>query len=120
MSVLAAGGAAVGRLTLLADPTDVGDETHKAGPIAIVVIAVLCVACFVLFRSMSKHMRRVREQFPTDDPVQQGGTGEHADGVAAAAAPDAGSQDGAGVAPSPATAGASRPAPKSRSHTPDA
>lgn len=53
----------------LADDTDVGDETHKAGPIAIVVIVVLCVACFILFRSMSKHLRRVRDDFPADEPA---------------------------------------------------
>ena len=46
----------------LADDTDVGDETHKAGPLAILVIAVLCIACFLLFRSMSKHLRRVRDE----------------------------------------------------------
>ncbi len=64
MSVLAA----LSQAAYLADDTDVGDETHKAGPVAILVIVVLCVACFLLFRSMSKHMRRVRDRFPDDVP----------------------------------------------------
>lgn len=93
--------AAVSQLAYLADDTDVGDETHKAGPLAIVVIVVLCVACFFLFRSMSKHLRRVRDEFPDDQEP---------------------SAPGAEVAGSSATGqplppGSVRPAPKAKSRT---
>lgn len=104
MSVLAAGNAALTQLQFLADDTDVGDETHKAGPIAVVVVVVLCVACFVLFRSMTKHMRRVREQFPDTEPTVE------ADGSSPAAPTDAPAPPGV-VSPT----GAPGPAPKSRS-----
>lgn len=53
-------------LALLADDSS-GGEAKKAGPIALVVILLLCVACYFLFRSMSRHLRKVREQFPVDD-----------------------------------------------------
>jgi len=43
-------------------------EAAKAGPIAFAVILVLCVACYFLFKSMSKHLKRVRENFPADPP----------------------------------------------------
>jgi hypothetical protein len=43
-------------------------EAAKAGPIAFAVILVLCVACYFLFKSMSRHMKRVRENFPVDPP----------------------------------------------------
>ncbi|HEY7046861.1 MAG TPA: hypothetical protein VH373_06535 [Jatrophihabitantaceae bacterium] len=44
-----------------------GGEAKKAGPIALAVILVLCVACYFLFRSMTRHLRKVREEFPRDD-----------------------------------------------------
>jgi hypothetical protein len=50
--------------TLLAD-----GENKKSGPIGLAVILLLCVACYFLFKSMSKHLRRVREEFPTDAPA---------------------------------------------------
>ncbi len=40
-------------------------EAVKAGPIGLAVILLLCIVCYFLFKSMSKHMRRVREEFPT-------------------------------------------------------
>ena len=43
-------------------------EGSKAGPIGLAVILLLCIACYFLFKSMSKHMKTVRENFPTDDP----------------------------------------------------
>ncbi len=49
--------------TVLADAGD-GGEAKKAGPIGLVVIVLLCVACYFLFKSMSKHLKRVREEFP--------------------------------------------------------
>ena len=53
--------------TLLAD-----GENKKSGPIGLAVILVLCVACYFLFKSMSKHLRKVREDFPADAPAQGG------------------------------------------------
>ena len=44
-------------------------EGGKAGPIGLAVILLLCIACYFLFKSMSKHMRQVREHFPVDEPV---------------------------------------------------
>ncbi len=50
-------------------------EAVKSGPWGLAIILVLCVACYFLFKSMSKHLRRVREDFPgqerprTDDPA---------------------------------------------------
>ncbi|HLY33294.1 MAG TPA: hypothetical protein VKQ07_02060 [Jatrophihabitantaceae bacterium] len=41
-------------------------ENQKSGPIGFAVILVLCVACYFLFKSMSKHLRKVREQYPPD------------------------------------------------------
>ncbi len=58
--------AALHAVAVLADD-DSGGESKKAGPIALLVILLLAIACFFLFRSMSKHLRRVREGFPTDD-----------------------------------------------------
>lgn len=52
-------------LVLLADGS--GGESKKAGPIGLVVILLLCFACYFLFRSMSRHLKRVREQFPSDE-----------------------------------------------------
>ena len=50
----------------LADDTgnNSGGENKKSGPIGVVVIIVLCVACYFLFKSLSKHLKRVREEFP--------------------------------------------------------
>ena len=51
-------------IAVLAD--DGGGESKKAGPIALLVILLLAVACYFLFRSMTKHLRRVRDHFPDD------------------------------------------------------
>jgi hypothetical protein len=39
-------------------------ECQKSGPLGLLVILLLCVACYFLFKSMSKHLKRVRENFP--------------------------------------------------------
>ena len=39
-------------------------EGWKSGPIGLAVILALCVASYFLFKSMSKHLRKVREEFP--------------------------------------------------------
>lgn len=41
-------------------------EAGKAGPIGLAVILLLCIAAYFLFKSMSKHLRKVRENFPVD------------------------------------------------------
>lgn len=43
-------------------------EAAKAGPIGLAVILLLCIACYFLFKSMAKHMRKVRENFPGEVP----------------------------------------------------
>jgi hypothetical protein len=43
-----------------------GGEGVKSGPIGLAVILVLCIAAYFLFKSMSKHLKKVREEFPTD------------------------------------------------------
>ncbi len=45
-------------------------EGWKSGPIGLAVILVLCIACYFLFTSMSRHMRKVRESFPDSSPTQ--------------------------------------------------
>jgi hypothetical protein len=42
-------------------------EGWKSGPIGLAVILALCVAVYFLFKSMSKHLRKVREEFPTGE-----------------------------------------------------
>jgi hypothetical protein len=46
-------------------------EAAKSGPIGLAVILVLCVVCYFLFKSMSKHLRKVREEFPGRPGGQQ-------------------------------------------------
>ena len=43
-------------------------EAAKAGPWWLAVVLLLCIACYFLFRSMSKHLRKVRDEFPVDPP----------------------------------------------------
>ena len=48
-------------------------EAAKSGPIGLAVILVLCIVVYFLFKSMSKHLRKVREDFPPsgeDAPAQ--------------------------------------------------
>jgi hypothetical protein len=49
---------------------DGGGEAKKAGPIALVVILLLCIACYFLFRSMARHLRKVRDEFPSGEDGQ--------------------------------------------------
>jgi hypothetical protein len=51
-------------LDLAARPT--GGEGVKSGPIALAIILLLCIAAYFLFKSMSKHLKRVRDDFPAD------------------------------------------------------
>jgi hypothetical protein len=50
----------------LAEPLAKSGEAGKSGPIGFAVIPCLCVACYFLFKSMSKHLRKVREEFPAE------------------------------------------------------
>lgn len=45
---------------------DPSGEAAKSGPWGLAIILLLCLACYFLFKSMSKHMRKVREQFPIE------------------------------------------------------
>jgi len=54
-------------LAQVAAPTG---EAAKAGPIALLVILLLCTACYFLFRSMTKHLKKVRDDFPAELPPE--------------------------------------------------
>ena len=41
-------------------------EAAKSGPWGFAIILVLAVACYFLFKSMSRHMKYVREHPPTE------------------------------------------------------
>lgn len=69
---------------LLADAVVSGSgESKKSGPIGLAVILVLCVACYFLFKSMSRHLRRVREDFPAGGAGSPAGTAAPGDRPAA-------------------------------------
>jgi hypothetical protein len=53
---------------VLVDVLAKGGEAVKSGPIGLAVILILCIVCYFLFKSMSKHMRKVREEFPGQQP----------------------------------------------------
>lgn len=42
-----------------------GDDQQKAAPLGLFVLLLLGVGCYFLFKSMSRHLKRVREQFPS-------------------------------------------------------
>lgn len=50
-------------------------ECLKSGPWGLAIVLLLCVAVYFLFRSMSKHMKKVRQNFgqeaPDDAPAEQ-------------------------------------------------
>jgi hypothetical protein len=82
-------------------------ESKKSGPIGLAVILVLCVGCYFLFKSMSKHLRKVREEFPAPGRARPDDQGDGRDGDETApptdqpgAVPGA-PGGGAGVPPSP-------------------
>jgi hypothetical protein len=60
-------------------------EAAKSGPWGLAIILLLCAGCYFLFKSMSKHLRRVREQFGGDEPTPPAPAGP--DGGAAEAQP---------------------------------
>jgi hypothetical protein len=50
-------------------------EAAKSGPIGLAIILILCIACYFLFKSMSKHLKSVREDFPKDEAEPPDKTG---------------------------------------------
>jgi predicted permease len=62
-------------VTLLALTVLASDESKKSGPIGLAVILVLCVVCYFLFKSMSRHLRKVREDF--GGPKDVGGVAQN-------------------------------------------
>jgi hypothetical protein len=61
---------------------DGGGESKKSGPIGLVVIIVLCVVCYFLFKSLSKHLKKVRDDFPELPPTTTAPLGDSSDRVA--------------------------------------
>jgi hypothetical protein len=41
-------------------------ESGKAGPLGLLVLVLLCLGCYLLFKSMSRHLRKVRDEWPGD------------------------------------------------------
>jgi hypothetical protein len=83
-------------VTLLALTVLAADESKKSGPIGLAVILVLCVICYFLFKSMSRHLRKVREDF--GGPKDGGDTAQNASPrppAAEASAPSAETPDDA-------------------------
>lgn len=68
-------------------PPGKGAEWGKAAPIGLLVILLLCVAVWLLLRSMSKHLRKVREfgeqERAERDAAAASGTPRHVAGDAA-------------------------------------
>ncbi|MTD12842.1 hypothetical protein GIS00_02640 [Nakamurella sp. YIM 132087] len=80
------------------DPsTGKGPEWGKAAPIGLLVIVLLCVACYFLARSFSKNIRRVPTSF--DPPAPETPTAEGRDESAQATATVAATGDAAPSAP---------------------
>ena len=46
-------------------------ESGTAGPLGLLVLVLLCLACYLLFKSMSRHLRKVREEWPGDQRSAQ-------------------------------------------------
>ena len=84
--------AARAELVLLAD----SGEAKKAGPLALAVVLVLFIACYFLFLSMSRHLRKVRTEFPV------GASGAPPPAGSAPIKPADGADKQTGAAPDPA------------------
>jgi hypothetical protein len=48
--------------------TAAADDQQKAAPLGLFVLLLMGVACYFLFKSMSRHLKRVREDFPARSP----------------------------------------------------
>jgi hypothetical protein len=64
-----------GAAVLAAEPLARTSEGMKSGPIGLAIVLLLCIACYFLFKSMSGHLRRVREDFPKNPPTGPGQAG---------------------------------------------
>ena len=56
---------------MLVDILAKSGEAAKSGPIGLAIILILCILCYFLFKSMSKHLRTVREQYPVSKDETQ-------------------------------------------------
>ena len=65
-----------------------GGESVKSGPIGLAVILVLCVAAYFLFKSMSRHLRKVREGFPVGQPRPPDAAAARGEGVPSTVPPE--------------------------------
>jgi hypothetical protein len=63
-------------MRLVALLADGGPESNKAGPLGLLVIVLLGIAVYFLYRSMVRHLKKVPESFDepagTDKPAQNG------------------------------------------------
>lgn len=85
-------------------PPGKGAEWGKAAPVGLLVILLLCVSVWLLLRSMSKHLRKVRE-FGEQERTERDAAA--ASGKAPGVPEDAGDADGTGAGdPASATIGA--------------
>jgi hypothetical protein len=46
----------------------VAGDSGQAGPLGLLVLVLLGVACYLLFKSMSRHLRKVRDEWPEELP----------------------------------------------------
>ncbi|SDJ00560.1 hypothetical protein SAMN05444157_1237 [Frankineae bacterium MT45] len=89
-------------------------EDHKAGPWGLGIILILCIACYFLFRSMSRHLRTVRDGFPGDadepaEPTKQGDSVEPVGPDGGPRSSEAASSSGA--SPAGSSSSSQQPAP---------
>jgi hypothetical protein len=89
IAALASNPTVLALVRVVADDDD-GGESKKSGPIGLAVIIALCIASYFLFKSMSRHLRNVRERAaaaePTSEPVDPIEAGP--DGLSDALAPN--------------------------------
>ena len=78
-----------------------GGENQKAGPLGLAIILLLCVACYFLFRSMSRRLRNVRERFPEPEPPTRPGQATVIEPPAPPAEADAPATPRAAIEPRP-------------------
>ena len=93
-------------LVLLAD----SGEAKKAGPLALAIVLVLFIACYFLFRSMTRHLRKVRTEFPVGASSNEPPAGKSSDG------PVNGADKQTGGSPGPADS--TSPSPPSETSSP--
>lgn len=87
----------VAQRILLAD-----DDTDKASPIGLFLVLILCIAVYFLYRSMSRHLRKVPSSF---DPLPDSTDPEHPE----AAAPIEDGESSSEPSASPDEPGSARP-----------